>query len=241
MKRIGLLLIVIFTCLSGTMTVSASAAFSENDVFSKIAHLQQGVSIEEVKESVTIFAKEEGLTITEAADMILKELEDQIAQDEKERNQLAGGSSGNYKLKPSERNGDIYYTPSTTLGVPHGHNGIYYNRYYVVESLPSTGVRMIRYNDRNVEKNAVMQKVKTTQTNRDAAANWAKSRVGDPYSYNFATNRHTGHYGAKNCSKLLWSAYLLNAGIDIDYNKGAGVYPKDIRDSSYVETYLVIQ
>lgn len=45
----------------------------------------------------------------------------------------------------------------------------------------------------------------------------------------------------KNCSKLVWSAYILKADIDIDKDKGAGVYPKDIRDSNYTHTYKTIK
>lgn len=85
-----------------------------------------------------------------------------------------------------------------------------------------------------------MQQVKVSQTKRNSAASWAKSRKGDKYSYNFATNRFTAHYGAKNCSKHLWSAYKLKAKIDIDHNKGAGVYPKDIKNSGYTKTYRTI-
>ncbi len=40
----------------------------------------------------------------------------------------------------------------------------------------------------------------------------------------------------KNCSKLLWSAFKLKAGIDMDKDKGLGVYPRDIRDSNYTKT-----
>ncbi|WP_269775391.1 hypothetical protein [Bacillus siamensis] len=68
---------------------------------------------------------------------------------------------------------------------------------------------------------------------------WGYSRVGkDGYSYNFATNRKSSHYGDKNCSKLLWSAFKLKAGIDMDKDKdkGLGVYPRDIRDSNYTKT-----
>jgi hypothetical protein len=51
----------------------------------------------------------------------------------------------------------------------------------------------------------------------------------------------TGHVGAKNCSKLVWGAYLLKAGLDIDKNGGAGVYPRDMRDSGHTVTYKTIK
>lgn len=40
-----------------------------------------------------------------------------------------------------------------------------------------------------------------------------------------------------NCSQLVWVAYMEAAGIDLDSNGGPGVYPYDIRDSSYTVTY----
>lgn len=68
--------------------------------------------------------------------------------------------------------------------------------------------------------------------NKNDAAWWAKDRVGkDGYSYNFVTNRSTDHYGDKNCSKLIWSAYQINGGLDLDKDGGLGVYPRDVRDA----------
>ena len=76
----------------------------------------------------------------------------------------------------------------------------------------------------------------------EEAAYWANSRLGkDKYSANFATNRKTGHTGAKNCSKLVWSAYLLKSGLDIDSDKGAGVYPRNIRNSGYTVSYKTLK
>ncbi len=66
-------------------------------------------------------------------------------------------------MTPADRKGDIFYTPSSTLGIQHGHVGLYHTRDSIVESIPSTGVRRIFYKSRNVEKNAVMQLVNTTQ------------------------------------------------------------------------------
>lgn len=79
----------------------------------------------------------------------------------------------------------------------------------------------------------MVKSVNTTWQNKNDAAWRAKDRVGkDGYSYNFATNRNTTHYGAKNCSKLIWSAYKLNSGgLDLDKDGGAGVYPRDVHDA----------
>ncbi len=49
---------------------------------------------------------------------------------------------------------------------------------------------------------------------------------------NFANYRNTGHSGAKNRSKLIWSAFQLHGGLDLDVDKGFGVYPRDVRDDT---------
>jgi uncharacterized protein YycO len=86
-----------------------------------------------------------------------------------------------------------------------------------------------------------VKSVNTSDKKREAAADWANSRVGkDGYSNNFATNRLTGHYGNKNYSKLVWSSFILKAALDVDKDKGAGVYPQDIRDSSLTKTVKTI-
>ena len=235
MKKLLIACLTLGLALSGTF-VSAT----ETSKIDQLLELQPGLSREELMEGIEETAKSMGTSETEVIDLALNELEQTIAE-EQGVSRLRGGSSGNRYLTSADRKGDIFYTPSSTLGIQHGHVGIYYAKNRIVESIPSTGVRNITHTSRNVENHAVMQLVNTTQAKRNAAADWANSRVGkDAYSYNFVTNRQTAHTGAKNCSKLLWSAYIQKAGIDIDRNGGTGVYPIDIRDSSYTRTYKVI-
>lgn len=238
MKKIIFTSTLILLALGGA-TVNASE--KGNREIEKLLELQPGVTQVELQESITAVSLQTGLPEDEIIATSIKELEEQHTLDLKEKTQTRGASSGNFTLSKSTNKGDIFYTPSSTLGIQHGHSGIYFTKDSIIESIPSSGVRKIAYNSRNVEKNAVMQTVNTTQTKRNAAADWAKGRVGDKYSYNFATNRSTSHTGDKNCSKLLWSAYTLKASIDIDSNGGLGVYPKDIKDSSYVKTYKTIK
>ncbi|MFC5604267.1 YiiX/YebB-like N1pC/P60 family cysteine hydrolase [Sporosarcina koreensis] len=141
-----------------------------------------------------------------------------------------GGGSANYIIGPSDT-GDFFYTPASTAFVNHGHVGLYYSSNTIVESIFPTGVRSISANVKMVEKGAVVKSVSTTEAVKQNAANWAYTQIGQPYSLNFMNNRRTGHLGAKNCSKLIWSAYFLHGGLDLDVNKGFGVYPRDIRDA----------
>ncbi|ROX58814.1 hypothetical protein EGW36_01785 [Enterococcus faecium] len=233
---------VIGGIILGMCFMSNGVQGTEISKIDRLLELQPGLSQSELLVSIDETARTMNISREEVIEISLSELESAIEDTEKEMRQLRGGSSGNKKLGTALNKGDIFYTPSSTLGIPHGHVGIYYAFNRIVESIPETGVRNISYVGRNVEPNAVMQSVSTTQAKRNAAANWANSRVGiDGYSYNFATNRQTAHTGAKNCSKLVWSAYLLNAGIDIDRNGGTGVYPLDIRDSNLTRTYQTIR
>lgn len=158
------------------------------------------------------------------------ELSKQLAEHFGITDKVQGGGSANYIVGPSAT-GDFFYTPASTAFVNHGHVGIYYSNNTIVESVFPTGVRSISANVKMVEKGTVVKSVSTTSTVKRNAANWAYSQIGQPYSLNFMNNRNTGHMGAKNCSKLIWSAYLLHGGLDLDVNKGFGVYPRDIRDA----------
>ena len=83
-----------------------------------------------------------------------------------------------------------------------------------------------------------LMSVSTTQTVRNAAVACANSRVGSPYNYNFAFNRQDTK--ALNCSQLVWLSYLYASWglLDLDRNKGNGVYPVDVRDHPAAVTYL---
>ncbi len=148
------------------------------------------------------------------------------------------GASGGTVSVGNSNMGDFFYTGSYTAYLNHGHVGMYYSSNTIVESVPGDGVRTISTTSRKVDKgDAVVKSVNTSWQNKNDAAWWAKDRVGkDSYSYNFATNRSTTHYGAKNCSKLIWSAYKLHGGLDLDKDGGAGVYPRDVRDAKQTST-----
>ncbi|MGW5875485.1 hypothetical protein ACWFMI_02875 [Nocardiopsis terrae] len=241
----GLALVLVGT---GSSVAWADVATVSEQNLAEIVELQPGVSPEEMAEAVADYAASDGLTEEAASQVILAELhhQEELAEEEAEETGPAEGEVGTMsvgkganKLPAATRKGDVFYTPNT---IKTGHVGIFHTKTHIVESIPGTKVQKIHHRNRLVHKSAVMQYVKTTQTKRNSAANWANSRVGkDKYSANFATNRKTGHTGAKNCSKLVWSAYLLKAKLDVDSDKGAGVYPRDIRNSGHTVTYKTIK
>ncbi|MGE7621589.1 YiiX/YebB-like N1pC/P60 family cysteine hydrolase [Viridibacillus sp. NPDC096237] len=201
----------------------------------EILKLQPDLTEMELSESIRNIAE-----TTEEKERAYKQIYDELIQDRQkglyEAPKARGGSEGAFIVGNSAK-GDFYYTPSTTAYLDHGHVGLYYTSTVIVESIPSTGVRQISATSRTVDQNAVVKSIDTTTANKAAATQWAYDELGKGYSYNFATNRLTGHDGDKNCSKLIWSAYLLKAGLDLDVDKGLGVYPRDVRDATQT-TYI---
>lgn len=103
-----------------------------------------------------------------------------------------------------------------------------------------------RTDDSNLDRlrNLVHLTVETDQATRDRAADWAEGKAtetyfesGAGYNYNFAFNRRAGD--TYNCPQLVWAAYgdASQGNIDLDSNKGTGVYPQDIRKSELVTPY----
>lgn len=222
--------------LTTTMLFSQAGSADASSSLNEILKLQPDISKRELLQDVRIIASNTGQSEQSIIEQIYTELKnDQKKGKEEElaRSEVSeyGGSGGTVSVGSSTK-GNFYYTPSQTAYLDHGHVGMYFSSTTIVESVPSAGVRTISTTARKVDSSgAVVKSVTTSTTNRNNAANWANTQVGQSYSYNFATNRSTSHTGAKNCSKLIWSAYKLNGSLDLDVDGGLGVYPRDVRDA----------
>ncbi|WP_432354385.1 YiiX/YebB-like N1pC/P60 family cysteine hydrolase [Sporosarcina sp. A2] len=222
--------------LTTTMLFSQAGIVSANSGVDEILKLQPDISEQELLQDVRMIASNTGQSEQSILDQIYTELKNDQKKGNKEKSELSGrsayGATGGTVSVGSSAKGNFYYTPSQTAYLNHGHVGMYYTSTTIVESVPSAGVRTISTTARKVDSSGAMVKsVTTSSANRTNAANWANSQVGKSYSYNFATNRSTAHTGDKNCSKLIWSAYKLNGGLDLDVDGGLGVYPRDVRDA----------
>ncbi len=242
MKKVVTFVLAGFLVGSTQFSVQASTISYADQIVS----MQPGVTAEELAEQVEELVLSTGMSEEEIYEAMYKEIENQNEMAALEAKQLSeeyedysasedaeiqgGGGSALYIVGPSSR-GDFYYTPSATAYVNHGHVGLYYSSNVIVESIYPSGVRSISANVRKVDKGAVVKSISTTLNNKNNATSWAYSQIGQPYSLNFANNRNTGHNGAKNCSKLIWSAFKLNGNLDLDVDKGFGVYPRDVRDA----------
>lgn len=232
----------IFALSLTTMLFSQADFASANSDLDKVLKLQPNISEQELLQDVRKIASNTGQTEQSIINQIYNELKNDQKKGKDKELSHSGistyGASGGTVSVGSSTKGNFYYTPSQTAYLDHGHVGMYYSSTTIVESVPSTGVRTISTTARKVDSSgAKIKSVKTSTTNRNKAANWAKTQVGQPYSYYFATNRTTSHTGAKNCSKLIWSAYKLNGSLDLDVDGGLGVYPRDVRDAK--DTTLV--
>jgi uncharacterized protein YycO len=225
----------------GMQSPLSAAPVEANSYVQEIVRMQPGSTPQEVLQEAHQVAEMEHKDVGEVLQEIQQELAADVKKGEEEMARHLHSGSGNQKyLEPSEK-GNVFYTDAKTAKVNHGHVGIYYTDKTIVESTADEGVRRRETKKTKVSPGAVIQSVKTSNEKKRAAADWANSRVGvDGYSYNFANNRNTSHYGNKNCSKLVWSCFILKANIDVDKDKGRGVYPRDIRDSSLTTTIRTI-
>ena len=148
----------------------------------------------------------------------------------------ASATSGT-KLGAAAHKGDIFTAPSTTLWIAHGHSGIYSSTTTVVEA-PGLGrvLKKTAASSIYVDPGARKLSIATTQKNRNAAADWAESKVGANYNLFFADNK-TIEDDVYNCSQIIWAAYMKVANIDLDDNGGDSVFPVDLRDSVNAVSY----
>lgn len=107
------------------------------------------------------------------------------------------------------------------------------------------GVRVVPVSMVNRASEVAVYRVATSDAVRQAAINWALTKVGLPYDYKWLT-----YVGGKEiegnsyyCSELIWAAYLKAGGPDIDQNPGFSlrygwnVAPQELADDR--DTYLV--
>ena len=134
--------------------------------------------------------------------------------------------------------GDVFYSSNSTLGIQHGHTGIYDSSSSYVEA---TSPHVRRVNAHWAEAPAPAFKYYVgwdrQSPNKYKAANFAAAQIGKGYNWFFWNNK-TVYASTYNCSQLVWAAYKqTDPNVDLDSNGGAGVYPLDIKNSSWLHEY----
>lgn len=238
-RRAGIAAVALAIC-----TVPATAYGSEppdpqglEETVHQLVEANPGTTAAEMLEAITSTAANERRSAEDVASTALAEI--QALKNPDAVSERSGKPKANRPIGPARNRGDIFYSPSSTAGVPHGHSGIYYRECTVIDSTPSKGVSLRNCKDFKVPVNTQIQRVSTLQKNRDSAALKARQWLGRGYNYNFAFNKTAN--GKMNCSQLVWAAYKVTSGIDLDSNGGHGVYPVDILKSKLTRTYRTIK
>ena len=153
----------------------------------------------------------------------------------------SSGGPGKAPLTGARRAGDVFVHSSKTAGFDHGHTGIYTKRRTVAEA-PGKGHKSRRTNVRNKTvpsgKTFLYRIGKSAKRRSAAITQVRKYYLRKPYDLNFFGNRSNGS-SKLNCSELVWRAFRWSKykRIDVDGNKGWGVYPRDIQDSGWTHRY----
>lgn len=155
-------------------------------------------------------------------------------------------------MAPADYRGDIFYYPSSTWSVNHGHVGIYRWRKVIVESAnKKLGVRKISIYDRRVPagetylfwvgpgSNGTQSQYEYWKSVWQGSANYSNTKVGADYRDWWSANRTTS--APYNCSQLVWAAYRTQASLDLDANGGDYVFPANIvNKKSWVHFYRLV-
>ncbi|AJK64015.1 MULTISPECIES: hypothetical protein [Bacillus amyloliquefaciens group] len=145
-----------------------------------ILKMNPNLSKKELIESVNNLVKQDNKTSNEILEEIKTELKKQekLDKEDKSNRMSTMGKNSGPKIIGSSSKGNVYYTPASTFGLPHGHVGMYYKGNQIVESVPKKGVRAIASSKRKVEKNAVIQNVKVSSSKKNNSVNWGIAGLG---------------------------------------------------------------
>jgi uncharacterized protein YycO len=145
------------------------------------------------------------------------------------------------KVGNSRYKGDIFHSYARLDRGTRNHVGIYYTTKIIVEA-PGPGSRSQARTAATLTKCGPVHKmlVKTTQANRDTAAEYAYRKLrGKPFDTHSNKNKYNGDHEL-NSSELVWRAYLA-ANIDLDRDGGTAVYPDDIKNDGSTVIYSTLR
>lgn len=255
-----------------SLTTTAFAASSEEDakqavvnymvaINSQIGYYmtaeEESVLADQVDASAQVYCNQYGITMEEAYNQLLEELQTSLPLSE---GMQARSGGGELKSLPSATAGDIFYVDSNSAW---NHVGLYQTSTVIVEAMPDDGVQFWSiYNQESYQEpvenpadnsndSCILRVSSLSSTTRGNVATWPSNNItaGTPYDYDFLNNKsdyYTVNMGttdmpnyvtypesdAYNCSELVWKAFKKVASVDLDNNGGLGVYPNDIYNSS---------
>ncbi|MDX8145790.1 hypothetical protein SK854_27035 [Lentzea sp. BCCO 10_0061] len=143
------------------------------------------------------------------------------------------------KVGNSRYKGDIFHSYAKLDRGTSNHVGIYYTTKIIVEA-PGPGSKSQSRTAATLTKCGPVHKmyVKTTQANRDKAADYAHRKLrGKPFDTHSNKNKHNGDHEL-NSSELVWRAYQA-ASIDLDSDGGTAVHADDIKNDGSTVIYSI--
>lgn len=214
-----------------------------SDGTSAIATEERDTFVAEVEAA----AAENGTTFDQVLDKVKAESDASIAEAMADSSTGTGSCGTRVALGDGRHVGDVFYSPSSSYGIVHGHSGIYYTLERIEEA-PGGGVssRDLAATASMVCEGTQKQEIIAPSTGnllsldkRQAAATKSHADYdGKPYDNDFAFNKTNGS-SKLNCSELVWRAYKMStvANIELDADGGYGVYPVDIKNDEHTHTY----
>ncbi|MCM0622742.1 hypothetical protein [Nocardioides bruguierae] len=140
--------------------------------------------------------------------------------------------------------GDIFYYPSYSAGINHGHVGMFRWKGTVIEAAnKKLGVRKIKTSDRKVPEGETYYyyigsgSAKSFER-QEAAADWANGKDGSDYRPWYETENKF-FVAPFNCSQLIWAAYGKQS-IWLDSNGGDYVWPANIVNDDKAHPYQIV-
>lgn len=149
-----------------------------------------------------------------------------------------GGDGTSYTpLKAAKYREDFFYYPVSTLGINHGHVGLYRWPGQIIEAANAEwDVRKILVEDRKVpDDKTYIFYVDTTFAKQQNAADWANTKNGEKYRH-WSNTKNKFFEAPWNCSQLIWAAYGKQ-DIWLDYDNGDYVWPADIVNENRTKAY----
>ncbi|MEM3091419.1 MAG: YiiX/YebB-like N1pC/P60 family cysteine hydrolase [Candidatus Pacearchaeota archaeon] len=151
------------------------------------------------------------------------------------------------------KKGDILFGKSNFGSGPMpgywSHTAIFYgynnSTPLIIEAYANSPIRYnTLYNFVNERRHFMVGRVKNlTDEQRERIVNYAASKVGMPFDYWYLNKEKTSENHHYYCSELIWEAYLINSGIDLDTNPNFtlkyanAVAPQEIFDNPILEIY----
>lgn len=143
---------------------------------------------------------------------------------------------------PISQMGDIFFADNIKAW---NHVGMYTNTSRIIEAMPEYGVHEVSIYDATAlqetvdeshDESCILRVKDMKELTIEMVVWFAQEQIGKPYDSIFVNNKTWTELAMSkmNCSELVWRAYYVTGGVDLDSNGGWAVYPNNIYNSDKV-------